>query len=59
MACVDGPFGRWAPSRIKSRRSTPHPDGVFFAAHPVATVDLTNRSPVSHGSEQVSVVWLV
>ena len=30
--------------------------GVFFAAHPVATINLTNRSPVSHVSEQVSAI---
>lgn len=30
--------------------------GVFFAAHQVATIDLTNREPVGHVSEQVSVM---
>jgi hypothetical protein len=28
--------------------------GVFFAAHQIATIDLTNHQPVSHVSEQVS-----
>jgi transposase InsO family protein len=28
--------------------------GVFFAAHQIATIDLTNNQPVSHVSEQVS-----
>ena len=28
--------------------------GVFFAAHQIATIDLTNNKPVSHVSEQVS-----
>lgn len=28
--------------------------GVFFAAHHIATIDLTNKQPVSHVSEQVS-----
>ena len=27
--------------------------GVFFAAHQIATIDLTNQQPVSHVSEQV------
>jgi len=28
--------------------------GVFFAAHQIATIDLTNHKPVSHVSEQLS-----
>ncbi len=28
--------------------------GIFFASHQVATIDLTDRKPVSHVSEQVS-----
>jgi transposase InsO family protein len=28
--------------------------GVFFAAHQISTIDLTNQQPVSHVSEQVS-----
>lgn len=28
--------------------------GVFFAAHQIATIDLTNNQPVNHVSEQVS-----
>lgn len=30
--------------------------GVFFAAHQIATIDLTNQQPVSHVSEQVSAI---
>ena len=28
--------------------------GVFFAAHQIATIDLTNSKPVSHVSEHAS-----
>ena len=30
--------------------------GVFFAAHQVATIDLTNQQSVSHVPEQVSAI---